>query len=768
MSATLEHLWAKSPRQDEAVGESLTTHTAEVVSHLTGWKRRHPGLAGFCNRSDLWNFAGWACLLHDLGKAASGFQSTLRGGPVFDHRHEILSLVCVGWLDVDDETCGLLSAAVATHHRDLDEIQTAYPFAGDARSLLLAELSASDENALWEWLLAGANTMLTSAGLAPLPDLQRLPAPAALSRSFKTLFTLAKTLQETDATEPQALTAMAMRGLVTLADHAGSAHAQLSDLSEISSVEGCMAKLRPALRGELMEHQTACSITVGNALLIAPTGSGKTESALLWWARQRETTRCGLPLFYILPYRASLNAMYQRFQDRYRLEEDQLVLQHGNASAAIYEYLTAGQGYQLAEAEKTARYKKDLGRLMTAPVRLLTPYQLIRGFFGLKGHEAIITDASEGALVLDELHAYDRQRLALILASLRHLVGDLGARVLTMSATFPSVLKRLLADTLGGQLSEIVASPQTQRAFRRHRLCLAEQDLLSDQNLVAIEKRYRNGEAVLVVATTVARAQTLFDHLIGCCGSGDVALLHGRFTAEDRATKENDLAARVGTGTRNAEAAGCVLVATQVVEVSLDIDFDVLFSDPAPIEALIQRFGRVNRGRRGGERDVIVCTHIADEANRVYDPDVVARAIAVLRDFTKTSSRVVEEADIQGWVDACYEPIADDYLADLVARIRRICDTVIAVNRPLNSDRSLRDEFLENFDGTEVVPLCHIAEYQRRITEEPLRAGFLHVPISAGQFHRLRRAGRIIEGTFVNAPYSSSRGLDLAFRDDES
>ena len=78
------------------------------------------------------------------------------------------------------------------------------------------------------------------------------------------------------------------------------------------------------------------------------------------------------------------------------------------------------------------------------------------------------------------------------------------------------------------------------RDFRRHRLSLAERDLLVDENLAAIEARYRYGEAVLVVATTVARAQILFDRLVARLGSSDVSLLHGRFTAEGRAKKEND------------------------------------------------------------------------------------------------------------------------------------------------------------------------------------------------------------------------------------
>ncbi len=191
-----------------------------------------------------------------------------------------------------------------------------------------------------------------------------------------------------------------------------------------------------------------------------------------------------------------------------------------------------------------------------------------------------------------------------------------------------------------------------------------------------------------------------------------------------------------------------------------DATADLVLADKRP--------ARDYRSRGEAVRTLVDAIDQHETVNRVYDPEIVARAIGVLRDFTKGSSRVVGEGDVQGWVDACYEPIADNYLADLAARTRRIRDTVIAVNRPLNSDRSLRDEFLENFDGTEVVPLCYRDEHERRMRDEPLTASFLHVPISAGQFHRLRRTDRIIEGTFVSAPYSTTRGLDLTFRDDQS
>jgi CRISPR-associated endonuclease/helicase Cas3 len=369
--------------------------------------------------------------------------------------------------------------------------------------------------------------------------------------------------------------------------------------------------------------------------------------------------------------------------------------------------------------------------------------------------------------VLDELHAYDGQRLALILASLGYLVRKLGAQIFAMSATFPAVLKRVLADCLGGQVPEVIADPATQAAFRRHRLTVAEHDLLADDAARMIEDRARAGQAVLVVATTVARAQVLYQRLTERLGAASVSLLHGRFTSEDRANKEAALGEKVGTGRRMSGAGGLVLVATQVVEVSLDIDFDVLFSDPAPIEALIQRFGRVNRGRRGGERDVIVFTQTEGSANRVYEPEIVTRAVTILRGFAVGRARVVEEESLQDWVDACYAPVAESFIARTSADVARITETVIVVNKPLRSNPELREKFFENFDGREVVPASLRVEYERRLSDEPLRAGFLHVPISNGQYHRLKRAGRIVDGEFADVPYDGAFGLNLTLPDDQ-
>src|SRR5207244_7001198 len=122
-------------------------------------------------------------------------------------------------------------------------------------------------------------------------------------------------------------------------------------------------------------------------------------------------------------------------------------------------------------------------------------------------------------------------------------------------------------------------------------------------------------------------------------GNAAVDLLHSRFAGEDRTRKEIALMAKVPNDNKRIREAGTVLVATQVVEVSLDVDFDVLFTDPAPVEPLIQRFGRVNRGRRGLLRDVFVHTVIPNASVHIYGRKSVERALVTLRPWANQAVR---------------------------------------------------------------------------------------------------------------------------------
>jgi CRISPR-associated endonuclease/helicase Cas3 len=685
----------------------------------------------------------------------------VRGGPVFNHRHEVLSLVAVGWLDVPEDQRALVAAGVGTHHRDWSQIRTNY-IAADERERLLGEMTPDDESKLRRWLLGEGAPSLTNLGFSALPGLRKLDSAEAMLSAMMDLDRFAREIFDNGtAVDPRSLAARTVRGLVMLADHAGSAHERLREPPSIASPSAFRDAVR-YLQADLPYHQAAAMRTVGNCLLTAPTGSGKTEAAILWATKQREISAAPRTIFYVLPYRASLNAMHERMKSRYGLQEDHVILQHSSATTSLYTRLLDRKDYTPAHARQTAIRNRALGKLMTAPMRVLTPYQLLRGFFGLRGHEAVLTDASEGVFVLDELHAYDLGRLALILAAVEHLAKDMGATFLAMSATFPGVLRTLLHDVLGST-TDIYADQETRRKAERHILRIVDHDLLSEETMDAVAERKESGEAVLFVATTVARAQKAFGSLQRRLGSKEVSLLHSRFTGEDRTRKEIALMAKVANGRDRLGEPGAVLIATQVVEVSLDVDFDVLFTDPAPVEPLIQRFGRVNRGRRGELKDVVVHTPIPRMSAHIYDRESVDRALATMRPW---ANQIVRDDVVQGWVDASYEPIAEAFVADVRRRAREYRRSVVETNRPLESHADLQALFDEQFDGSEVVPLSMRQEYERRTDEDPLAAPGLRIPVSLGQIMRLEQNRRLARGDgvlFADVPYSPTLGLDLTF-----
>ena len=181
---------------------------------------------------------------------------------------------------------------------------------------------------------------------------------------------------------------------------------------------------------------------------------------------------------------------------------------------------------------------------------------------------------------------------------------------------------------------------------------------------------------------------------------------------------------KVANGRSRLGEPGTVLVATQVVEVSLDVDFDVLFSDPAPVEPLIQRFGRVNRGRRGALRDVVVHTTVSDASEHIYGRAPVERAFATLR---PEANQPVREDVVQRCVDASYESIAEVFLAEVRRMMQEYRSAVIETNRPLESHENLQDLFDKQFDGSEVVPcpcVSNTSAESRRIPSLRLVSGY--------------------------------------------
>lgn len=772
----LSSMWAKSPRAGATQGEGLIGHTSVVVARLSALYALFPRLAERIGEPRLWHRAFWACVLHDLGKIATGFQAQLRPeGRSWGRRHEVLSLAFLEWGFPEDSRNdrAWVAAGIASHHRDLRNIMTLYPAPDDPEDApvasLVKEVSDPIIEALAVWMMVDP---LSWAQRSSLPGIEVMPSPperpvedfrrhavARIHRALKSYRQLVRRLEEQPASSPENLSALALRGLVLLADHTASAHVTPTS-SPLKKVQETVERLDLGPFENLYTHQREAAICTGHALLVAPTGSGKTEAALLWTARQQERGGATGRIFYLLPYQASLNAMHTRLSRHF---PGTVALQHSRALHALYRSLLE-KGYTPEKAEGVARREQSLARLHYHPIRVLTPYQLLRGAFKLRGYEALCTDATEGLFIFDEVHAYEPKRLGMILGMVEYLQRHLGGKFLVMSATLPRVLHDALCQVLGDTVA-LSAGDALYKSFARHTLRLVEDRITDSPILDRIAQRACSGESVLVTCNTVRTAAEVYDDLQKRLANTNalVEMLHGRFNARDRFRKEQQLLNRMGTRQRDRTVASTVLVATQVVEVSLDIDFDTLFSEPAPLEALVQRFGRINRGRRYSSRDVHVLTAPLD-GQGIYEETYVTGALRMLEPY---AGQVIDEALVGPWLDAIYAGSMGEAWSTEVKQSRaEFTAACLAQLRAFQSSPELAELFDKMFDGTEILPQSLQEEYENWLRDDPLRASELLVPISFGQLGRLRRTGKVVsppkeEPIIVQVPYSPERGLRL-------
>ena len=347
-------------------------------------------------------------------------------------------------------------------------------------------------------------------------------------------------------------------------------------------------------------------------------------------------------------------------------------------------------------------------RLFRELVRVATPYQLLRGALAGPGRSGILIDSANSVFILDELHAYDTRRLGFILAMTRFW-EQLGGRIAVISATLPRPLTALLEETLDGRLTLIEALDRPWPV--RHQLSVRADHLTADTSIHEIEARLRSGQAVLVVANNVADARELFQRLapgaIQIHGDGAAELLHSRFRAMDRAAIEARICDRYGTGRPRRPG---LVVATQVVEVSLDLDFDALHTSGAPLEALIHRAGRVNRLGQRPPADTVVHTPGSRTrrgsgpqlwADGVYECEPTRLAMQILGSHDGAS---LSEHDLGTWLDDIYDSAWGEQWRRAVIQRRREFDTAfLGFAMPFDDREDLAERFDQLFDGTEAI-----------------------------------------------------------------
>ena len=361
-------------------------------------------------------------------------------------------------------------------------------------------------------------------------------------------------------------------------------------------------ELRPAQKFMKMNRDK-------NLIVIAPTGSGKTGASLLWMNGEKS--------FYTLPLKVSSNAIYLRIKENYEYKD--VALLHSDAMAV---YLREYNG------NEDIGEKYERSKMLSQPLTVCTVDQLFRFVYRALGTEIFAATLKYSKLVLDEIQAYEPRVIATIIYGLK-MIQEMGGKFAIITATFPPVLKYFMEQyglVEGKQyiFKDFTGKEYQVEKYPRHKVEIRH----SEMNLDEIRLRGKNRK-VLVICNTVSKAQKLYKKLEG----ENVWLLHSKYIRRDRAFLERKIMGFSESGESG------IWITTQIVEASLDIDFDILYTEMCTADSLLQRMGRCNRKGRycPNEANIVVFDNrngVSEGKRRsVYEDKLYDRSLELLSKY---------------------------------------------------------------------------------------------------------------------------------------
>lgn len=622
------HLWAKSPRG--GMSHSLLGHLLDVgvaASVLLEDRRADVDVVADGLGLEFEEARRWMVVLaalHDLGKATPTFQAKWPDGAPpealgrawIDLPHGRATWVLLhatlrdlGW---SGRVARAAAHAVGVHHGVLDDASQIRPGAYDPTAL-------GEDRMPWDgWRRALVDDVRAAFGATAVPGATRSPILRTWAR---------------------------LAGLTSVADWIGSS---LEPLPPVVDVDQYVRDRFDAVRARLkaigwpssgpwwqappgegfaswfgtpdksfvpfpMQEAVAAAFAdpdgpPGLLVIEAPMGEGKTEAA--FYALVQDGGARGA--YIALPTQATSDALFGRlrtFVDRHAGRGVPLTLAHAAARIAASAPVEGASGDGQAAASGAAWFSTGRRELL-AELGVGTVDQALLGVMPSRHHFVRLWALADKTVVIDEVHAFDAYTGGLI-ASLVEWLAASGARTVLMSATLPrattAALTAAYARGIGVPAQDVPHEPYPRLtlvdrdgrlrstsfpARRSATIALRSAPFAIDALADAVAGAAATGAAVGVVVNRVDRAQLLALALRDRVP--DLALLHARWPLAERVRREQAVVAHFGPKGTVAERRG-VVVGTQVIEQSLDLDFDVLFSDLAPVDLLLQRSGRLHR-----------------------------------------------------------------------------------------------------------------------------------------------------------------------------
>ena len=416
-----------------------------------------------------------------------------------------------------------------------------------------------------------------------------------------------------------------------------------------------------------------------NIIVVASTGIGKTEGALLW-AGDSKT-------FYTLPIKVSINAIYERIKTQNYYDKEKITILHSDAvSELMKEDSDFGDAW-----DKYGKSKK-----LSYPFTVCTIDQLFYFVFKSLGTEIFPATLKYSKIIIDEIQSYTPEITAFILYGLK-VINDLGGQFCIMTATLPPIIKELMErENIKFETPKIfIKEDENGNSIKRHFIKFIEfkDEEEKDFEYNKILEKAKN-KKVLIICNTVKRSQDVYIKLKEQNKENvEINLLHSRFIFKDRKLKEEKIQEFASTKEEDRNNDAEIWISTQIVEASLDIDFDILYTDMCSADSLLQRMGRCYRNRiyEKDEPNIFIYdtkVGVGNEKNSVYDLELYKRAVDFIKEY---DNKIFTEEQKLEYIEKVYntkELEKSDYLE--------------SINKNYEALKNLPPAFIEKSQATDL------------------------------------------------------------------
>ena len=557
--------------------KSIIEHTNDLLDILEIlWN------LGYIKEERIYELIQKACIYHDIGKINKEFQKRVKNkGIKFDENkevaHNVLSLYFIDESKFNNKEDYLIVSNAVVNHHDYCDI-----------GLAIREKSDIIENLL--------------EGLDHKKVKKVIPAK------------IASISQDIDAIK--------IKGYLHKCDYSASSGytAEYENNFLEKSLENVLNKWKldnqDASWNELQQY--CIENKNENIIAIAQTGMGKTEAGLLWISDNKG--------FFILPIRTAINAIYDRTKKYISSYggnlEEQLGLLHSSSLEYLLlqseddkyddkdEYIDKKEDKEIIEYEKIAKQ-------LSLPINVSTIDQLFDFVYKYPAYELKLTTLSYSKIVIDEIQMYGPDLLAYLVYGLERIVEQ-GGKVAILTATLPPFVKELLSKNIKFKIKEDGFTDNS----KRHNLKILDKRIDSNDICDKYEEneKLNKSNKILVVCNSITQAQNLYEEISNILGNENLHILHSKFIKCERLSKESEIIEFGKTYKDNKihelDKQSGIWISTSIVEASLDIDFDYLFTELQDLNSLFQRLGRCNRkGKKdSSENNCYIYTQIDERS----------------------------------------------------------------------------------------------------------------------------------------------------------